>query len=240
GSISTSKLFGFFHGFFDGADHVERLLGQIVVVAGENAFEAADRVLQRNVLAGRAGEDFGNVERLRQETFDFPRAVYRLLVFFREFIHAEDGDDVFQFLVTLQYGLYATRDFVVFDADDQRVELTRGRVERVDRRVDTFGGDVAAQYHGRVQVGEGGGRRRVGQVIRWNIDGQDRGDRAGFGRRNPFLQHAHLFRQGRLITYSRRHTTEQCRYFGTGQRVAVDVVDEQQNVAAFVAEFFRH
>src|SRR5690606_13156559 len=45
---------------------------------------------------------------------------------------------------------------------------------------------------------------------------------------------------GRLITYGGRHTTQQRGHFGTGQGVTVDVVDEQQNVVAFVTEFLGH
>ena len=54
------------------------------------------------------------------------------------------------------------------------------------------------------------------------------------------MQAAHFFGQCRLVTHGGRHTAQQRGYFGTGQCVAVDVVDEEQNVAAFVAEFFRH
>ena len=58
-------IFSFFYNVFDAADHVEGLLGQVVILAGDDAFEAANRVLQGNVLAGGAGERLGNRERLR-------------------------------------------------------------------------------------------------------------------------------------------------------------------------------
>ena len=50
------------------------------------------------------------------------------------------------------------------------------------------------------------------------------------------LQLTHLFGQVRLVTHRGRHATEQRRYFRSGQRVTVDVVDKQQHVAAFVTE----
>src|SRR5258705_14010885 len=84
-------------GFLDRPDHVERLLGQRVAFAIDDHLETLDRVLQRDVLAGRAGEDFGNGERLRQETLDLPRARDGELVFGRQFVHAENRDDVAQF-----------------------------------------------------------------------------------------------------------------------------------------------
>ena len=58
----------------DAALHVEILLGDIVVFAIEDFFEAADRLGNRNILACSPGENFGDVERLAQETLDFARA----------------------------------------------------------------------------------------------------------------------------------------------------------------------
>src|SRR4030043_380380 len=49
------------------ADHVERLLREMVVVSGAQTFEPLDCVLNGDEFAGRAREDLRNVERLRQE-----------------------------------------------------------------------------------------------------------------------------------------------------------------------------
>ena len=100
------------------------------------------------------------------------------LVLFRELVHAEDGDDVLELLVALQDLLHLAGDGVVLLADDARVEHARGRVERIDRRVDALLGDRARQHGGRVEVGEGGRRRRVGQVVGRHVDRLHRGDRA--------------------------------------------------------------
>src|SRR5690606_26752536 len=235
-----SQFLGFFQRFVDGTNHVEGLFRKAVVVTVQNALEATDGFLQRHVFARCAGEDFGHEERLGQEPLDLTRPVYGHLVVFRQFVHTEDRDDVLQFLVTLQHALNATRYIVVLLANHQRVQLTAGRVQRIDRRVDTLGGDVTAQYHGCVQVGEGGCRRRVGQVIRRYVDRLNGGNGTGLGGGDPFLENAHFFSQRGLVTYCGRHPAQQCRYFGTCQGVTVDVVDEQQNVAAFVPEFLRH
>ncbi len=82
--------------------------------------------------------------------------------------------------------------------------------------------------------------RRIGQVIRRHVHGLDRRDRAGLGRRDAFLELPHLLGQRRLVAHRRRHPSEQRRHFGAGQRVAVDVVDEEQDVLAFVTERFGH
>src|SRR5688572_22069013 len=58
---------GLLERFFDRADHVKRLLGQRVALAVHDHLEALDRVLERHVLARRAGEVLRHGERLRQE-----------------------------------------------------------------------------------------------------------------------------------------------------------------------------
>src|SRR3712207_9159656 len=62
-----SQLLRLFDRFLDGADHVEGGFGEVVIVAVHNALEALDGVFQADQLAGRAGEHFGDMERLRQE-----------------------------------------------------------------------------------------------------------------------------------------------------------------------------
>lgn len=91
-------LLGLFEGFVDRADHVERLLRQMIALTFDDHLEAADGFLQRHVLARRAREHFSNVERLRQETLDLTRARDRQLVFRRQFVHAQNRDNVAQFL----------------------------------------------------------------------------------------------------------------------------------------------
>ncbi len=119
-------------------------------------------------------------------------------------------------------------------------EVARGRVERVDRRKDAERGDVARQHHRRVEVGEGGRGRGVGQVVGRHVDRLHRGDRAGLGRRDALLQLAHLLGEGGLVAHGRRHAAEQRRHFDAGERIAVDIVDEQQDVAPLVAKVLGH
>src|SRR5205085_6602030 len=69
-----AHAFCFLKGLVDAAHHVERLLRQRVALALDDHAEAADRLLERHVLALRAGEHFGDVERLREEALDLARA----------------------------------------------------------------------------------------------------------------------------------------------------------------------
>ncbi len=139
--------------------------------------------------------------------------------------------------IRLQDFLGLAGDGVVLVADHQRVEDPRGGVQRVHRREDALGGDVAVQHRGGVQVGEGGGRRRVGQVVGGHVDGLDRGDRALAGGGDPLLQIAHLGGERRLIAHGRGDPAKQGRHFRARLGEAEDVVDEEQHVLAlFVAE----
>src|SRR5690606_33269935 len=63
--LSLLQGLGLLEGFVDGADHIERLLGQGIALAVHDHLEAADGFLERNVLAGGAGKHFGHVEGLR-------------------------------------------------------------------------------------------------------------------------------------------------------------------------------
>ena len=161
-----------------------------------------------------------------------------LLVFVGQLVHAENRDDVLQFLVALEHRLHAAGHIVMLLADDERVELARGGIERVHRGVNTEGGDIARQHHFRVEVGEGGRRRRVGEVVRGNVDRLDRGDRSGPGGGDALLQGSHLFRQRRLVAHRRRHPAEQRRHLGAGEGVTINVVNEEQHVAGLSSRNF--
>src|ERR1700722_6970736 len=68
------ELLALFDRLFDGAHHVEGGFRQMVVLAFAQVAEALDGVGEVDELAGRAGEDFGDVEGLRQEAFDLAGA----------------------------------------------------------------------------------------------------------------------------------------------------------------------
>src|SRR3984893_16000141 len=115
--FASSRCFGrqllaLFDRLFDGADHVEGLLGQMVVLAFAKPAETLDGVGEVDELAGRTGEDFGDEERLRQEALDLARAGDSDLVLFVQFIHAENRDDVLQRFVFLQDLLNHARGLV--------------------------------------------------------------------------------------------------------------------------------
>ncbi len=87
-------------------------------------------------------------------------------------------------------------------------------------------------------MGKGGGRRRVGQVVGRHVNRLDRSYRTFAGRGNAFLQGAHFLLKGRLVTDGAGQAAQQSGDFGAGLGIAENVVDEQQNVVASVAEAF--
>lgn len=76
---------------------------------------------------------------------------------------------------------------VVLGADNVGVHDTGRGVERVDGRVDTQLGDLTRQHSGGIQMGEGGGRGGIGQIIGGHVDGLDRRDRTLLGGGNALL-----------------------------------------------------
>ena len=164
----------------------------MVVLAGHQTLEGADRLRQLHVPAGDAGELLGHEEGLGQELLDLPGPLDEDLVLLRQLVHTEDGDDVLQVLVALEDLLHVAGDGVVLLADVLRGEHPRRGVERVHRRVDAELGDLAGEHRLGVEVGEGRGRGGVGQVVGGDVDGLDRRDRAVVGRGDPLLEGAHL------------------------------------------------
>src|SRR5829696_1818499 len=225
----------------DAALEQELALGDVVVLAVEDLAEPADRLGDRDVLARGAGEGLGHEERLRQEALDAPGPVDGELVVVGELVDAEDGDDVLQLLVALQHLLDLVGHGEVVLPDDLRLEDGRGRVERIDGRVDPLLEDRPREHGRRVEVGEHGGRRRVGEVIGRHVDRLDRGHRALPGGGDALLQLTHLGLQGRLVADLGGHAPQQRGDLRAGLHEAEDVVDEQQHVlAALLAEVLGH
>ena len=89
-------------------------------------------------------------------------------------------------------------------------------------------------------MSKGGRRRRVSQVVRRHVNGLEGGDRACLRGGNAFLKNAHFLGERWLVTHGRRHTAQQRGNLGARQRVTVNVIDEHQHVATFIAEILRH
>src|SRR5690606_21179467 len=131
------------------------------------------------------------------------------LVFFRQLVHTQDGDDVLKLCVALQHLLHAPGYLVVLFSDDTRFQNTGGGAEGVHRRVNTLLRDAPLQVRRRVQVSEGGGRRGVGVVVRRHVNGLNGRNGAPAGRRNPLLELTQFRGQRRLVTYRGGHPAQQ-------------------------------
>src|ERR1700743_3760080 len=75
--LGARHLFGLgrLDDLLDRALEEERRLRHLIVLALDDLFEAADRFGDRHIGAWRAGELFGDEERLREEALDLARAL---------------------------------------------------------------------------------------------------------------------------------------------------------------------
>ena len=90
-------------------------------------------------------------------------------------------------------------------------------------------------------MGEGGGGRRVGQVVRGHVYRLHGGYGAVIGGCDPFLQSAHFGGQRGLVTYSGGHAPQQRGHFAARLGEAEYVVYEQEHVLLFdVPEVLGH
>ena len=90
------------------------------------------------------------------------------------------------------------------------------------------------EHRGGVEVGEGGGRGRVGEVVGGHVDGLHRGDGALVGGGDALLQLAHLGGERGLVADGRRDAAEERRHLGARLGEAEDVVDEEEHVLPLV------
>ena len=98
----SEQALAFFDSVVDCAHVEECLFGVFVDFAVENHLESAYCFAQRHKDAFEAGELFGHVEGLREETLGATGAVYHELVVVGEFVNTKNGNDVLKLVVFLQ------------------------------------------------------------------------------------------------------------------------------------------
>src|ERR1017187_105729 len=87
-------LLGLGPGFLDGADHVKRLLRQIIMLSFQDLPETADGLGHADILAFKSSKLLGYEEWLRQEALNLAGARDGEFVLFAQFLHTQDCDDV--------------------------------------------------------------------------------------------------------------------------------------------------
>src|SRR5436309_1805407 len=76
--------------------HEESLLWVLIELASDKALERGNRLLELHILSFDACELLSDRERLRHETLDATRTTDDELVLLRQFVHAENRDDVLE------------------------------------------------------------------------------------------------------------------------------------------------
>merc|ERR1712050_346622 len=79
-------------------------------------------------------------------------------------------------------------------------------------------------------MGEGGGGGGISQIISRHEDSLYGGNGSLPGGGNSLLHTTHVSGQSRLVTYSRRDTTEQSRHLRTSLSKSENVVDEEKHI----------
>ena len=97
----------------------------LVHLAFHDRSEALYGLAYRNINTRHSRELLSYMCRLREESLDLSCSVYCRLILFRQLVHTEDGNDVLEFCVFLQYLLHLAGNFIVFLADYIGFEDTR-------------------------------------------------------------------------------------------------------------------
>jgi len=233
-SVLLSELLSLLVHIINASLHVESDLGQMIQLTLEDHLEALDGLFQGDELAHVSGEHLGDLERLRQELLDLTGSGHDELVVLRKLVHTEDSNDILERLVVLKDLLDTTSDVVMVLSDDVGVHDTRGRVEGIHGGVDSQFGNTTRQHSGGVKMGEGGGRRRVSQIVSRHVDSLDGGDGSLGGGGNTLLHTTHVSGERGLVTDSRGDTSEKGRHLRTSLSETEDVVDEEKHILSFL------
>ena len=113
-------IFRFFKDFINATCEQETALRQCIALTAENHFESAKCFFQRYILSRHTCKLLCNRETLRKETLNLTCAVNGQFIFFRQFVHTHNGNDILQFFVSLQYMLYRTGNFIMLGSNNFR------------------------------------------------------------------------------------------------------------------------
>src|SRR5215469_14843429 len=104
-------------------------------------------------------------------------ALYGGTVACTQFLYAEQRDDLLQ-LAVMSYGFADILSSAVMRLADQPwIEQVRRRGERVHGGIHAFACHTARQDDRGIEVTENLGNRRISEIVGWNVDRLDRGDR---------------------------------------------------------------
>src|SRR6516164_10077585 len=111
-----------------------------------------------------------------------------------QLLYAEQSDDFLQ-LTVMSYGFTdILSGAVVLPADNPWIQQARCRRERVHGGIHALACHTARQDDRGIEVTEDLGNRRIGEIVGWDVDRLDRGDRGPGDRRNALLKLGDLAR----------------------------------------------
>ena len=226
-----------FEGLLKVTHHVERSFGIVITSSLKELAESFDGLGKFTELTRVRGEDLRHEEGLRKELLDLTGSSNGQLIFFGKIIHTENSNNILERLVVLEELLDTTSSLVMDISEDEGIQHSGGRVEGIDSGVDTEFGKGTRQDSLGIQMGEGGSRGGIGQIISGYEDGLDGGNGSVSGSGNSFLEGTQISSEGRLVTDSGRDTSEKGRHFRASLGESEDVIDEQKHILVlFVSE----
>ena len=98
----SQQLLTLFDGVVDVTNQVERCFGILIYFTIHDHIKATDRLVDGHQYTFQASELLSHMEGLGQEALYLTGTCYGHLVFVAQLIQTQDGDDILQFLITLQ------------------------------------------------------------------------------------------------------------------------------------------
>ena len=131
----------------------------MVDLAVKNHFESPDGIINGNCDSFYSRKLFGYSKRLGEKTLYSACAVYGYPVLLGELFHSKNRDNILEFLVALQYLLYPLRRIVMLMPHDIGIENARSRIKRVNCRIYSKFGNLAAENSRSIKLQMPGLRR---------------------------------------------------------------------------------
>ena len=122
-----------------------------------------------------------------------------------------------------------------------RIQNQRITFKRIHCWVNPLFSDRPVQHDRRIKMRKGRCRSRIGKIICRNIHRLHRSNRPFIRRSNSLLQSSHLTRQGWLVSYRRRDSSQQSRYLRPCLSKSKDIINKEQYIFPFlISEIFCH
>jgi hypothetical protein len=188
--IKINESFAFFERFFNGTLHIECLFWVIItwpinkrysiIIKTNPTFKSVQCVSDADEFSFSSCENLTHEEGLRQEFLDFSCSGHSKFIFFWQFVHTQNGNNILERFVILEDFLDRSGNCIVsknmmknycrpFTKHDG-VQNSGSGVQRIDGGVNTEFSKSSRQHSGSIQVSECGSWGWICQIISRHIN----------------------------------------------------------------------